>query len=82
MTDFNPLGILPADLTPSQKAKAKKLGKAAARSYKAAVEMKCMDCVAWYRPEAKNCLITTCPLWAANRKIFKGPTENIIEKGN
>ena len=35
-----------------------------------AIELKCMDCVAWYRPEAIRCEIQGCPLWAFNRRIF------------
>ena len=37
-----------------------------------AIELKCLDCAAWYRPEAARCDVTSCPLWAFNRRIFGG----------
>ena len=48
----------------------RRLGRSAAKSYKAAVTLKCLDCAAWYRLEAARCEIGTCPLWALNRRIF------------
>lgn len=35
-----------------------------------AIELKCLDCAAWYRPEAARCEIRGCALWAFNRRIF------------
>jgi len=35
-----------------------------------AIELKCLDCAAWERPEAVRCEISGCSLWAFNRRIF------------
>jgi hypothetical protein len=43
----------------------------AATSYQAAVELKCLECCAWERPEVKRCEIVGCPLWSLSRGIFK-----------
>ena len=47
-----------------------KLADRAPTSYRAAVELKCLDCCAWERIEARKCEIRGCPLWAASRRIF------------
>jgi len=68
---FKPLGTRPNDT--GYESRHKKLAAAAARgSYKASVELHCLACVAWNRPEARDCKIKHCPLWQVNRKIFKG----------
>ena len=36
-----------------------------------AIEVKCVECCGWSRPEAARCDIRSCPLWAMNRRIFK-----------
>ena len=35
-----------------------------------AIELKCLDCCAWSRPEAARCETRGCALWALNRRIF------------
>ena len=35
-----------------------------------AIELKCLDCSSWSRPEAVRCEIRRCALWAFNRRIF------------
>ena len=40
------------------------------RQAQAAIKLKCLDCCGWEYPEAKQCEIRTCPLWALNRRIF------------
>jgi hypothetical protein len=35
-----------------------------------AIELKCLECCAWSRPEASRCEITGCPLWAMNWRLF------------
>ncbi len=37
-----------------------------------AIKLKCLDCCGWEYEEAKRCEIRTCPLWALNRRIFRG----------
>ncbi len=37
-----------------------------------AIELKCLECCCWSRPEAARCRIPGCPLWALNRRIFGG----------
>jgi hypothetical protein len=66
----NPLELAPKDATESQKKRWKRLARRAGSSWRAAVELKCLDCCAWYRKEAKECQINTCALWQMNRKIF------------
>ncbi len=68
---FEPLATCP-------KAKRGRYGARAARAhvgFRAAVELKCLDCVSWDRPEAVRCQIRSCQLWAANRSIFGVPEE-------
>jgi hypothetical protein len=67
---FQPLALLPPDVPQRWKAHYQKLAARSAGSYRAAVTLKCLECVAWYRPEAARCEIATCPLWALNRRIF------------
>ena len=64
--DFNPLGNFNKD---EQKKYAKRARRAHS-SPKTAIELKCLECCAGQRAEAKICQITRCPLWAYNRKIF------------
>ena len=68
----NPPGYEPLKLAPS--GVKQKLARKAARtatSLRAAIEIKCIECCAWNRTEARNCEINTCALWASNRRIFK-----------
>lgn len=70
---FKPLALAPDDVPYASKMM--RLGAAAAKgSYKAACELKCMDCCAWDRKEVVKCEVRECPLWAINRKLFGGTT--------
>lgn len=68
--DFRPVGLLPARVPKRWRDYWVKLGEEAHHRYRAAVELKCVECCAWDRVEAKACDIVTCPLWALNRRIF------------
>lgn len=51
-----------------------KLAKSLARchgSYPVAIRLKCLDCSGWIYKEAKLCTVTSCPLWAIRRYVFK-----------
>ena len=67
---FHPLETLPDDVPRSYRRRWERLATTAASSYRAAVELKCLDCCAWQRAEAKHCEITGCPLWALSSRIF------------
>jgi len=67
---FQPLFSLPQDVPRRWKDHWLKLAERAITSYRAAVELKCLDCCAWHRTEARSCEIRECPLWAMSRKIF------------
>lgn len=64
---YDPLATCPDRLRERWRRKA-----AAARrgSMRAAVELQCLSCCAWDRPEVKRCAISGCPLYAVNRRIF------------
>jgi hypothetical protein len=79
-TEFNPMGMVPKDITASRKSALKKLGTRAKTSYKAAVILKCLECVAWYRPEILHCKIFTCPLYAVSVKIYGRKTDGDSEE--
>lgn len=69
---FDPLSTLPADGIPDTKRRRwERLAGQAGRSYRAAVELKCLDCVCWVRTEARDCIVTGCALWAISRRIFR-----------
>jgi hypothetical protein len=70
-SQFQPLSSLPENVPRRWKSHWLKLAGQAATSYRAAVELKCLDCCAWQRTEARSCEIRGCPLWAVNRRIFK-----------
>lgn len=70
--DYSPLGLMPEDTPPRWKALYRKLAGRAPRRYRDAVYLKCVECVAWERAEARRCEIVTCPLWIHNFTIFKG----------
>jgi len=72
---FRPTATMPKSATPDRRRRWERLGTRAARSYRAAVELHCLDCVCWYRTEARGCAISTCSLWALNRRIFGGDAE-------
>ena len=68
---YAPLGLMPKGLGNRWKVMYEKLARKAFKQYRAAVYLKCIECVAWDRPEAFRCQITTCSLWGHNRRIFK-----------
>jgi hypothetical protein len=39
-------------------------------SGRAAIELKCLECCAWDRPEAKRCAIRSCAIWPISSRIF------------
>jgi len=67
---FQPLSSLPESVPRRWWSHWLKLGGQAATSYRAAVELKCLDCCAWQRTEARRCEIQGCPLWAVSGRIF------------
>lgn len=69
---FEPLATLPTVVPASYRGRWERLAREAASSYRAAVELKCLDCACWQRLEAKRCEIASCPLWALNGRIFGG----------
>jgi len=68
---FQPLSNLPQDVSRRWRKHWLKLADQAATSYRAAVELKCLECFAWQRTEARRCEIWGCPLWAVNGRIFQ-----------
>jgi hypothetical protein len=46
-----------------------------------AIELKCLECCAWSRPEAARCEITGCPLWEMNRRVFGGTASRRARSG-
>ena len=71
---FRPTATMPADVPERWRLYWGRLAGKAARSYRAAVELHCLDCVCWHRVEARDCAISTCSLWALNRRIFARET--------
>ncbi len=67
---FEPLSTLPLDVPDSYRGRWERLASRAATSYRAAVELKCLECSSWERTEAKRCEIAGCPLWALSGRIF------------
>ena len=67
--DFQPLAMCPEDARSRFERRARLAGE---QSMRAAIELKCIDCCGWSRPEAARCEIRTCPLWAMNQRVFKG----------
>ena len=65
--EFRPLAMCPEDARSRFERRARLAGD---RSMRAAIELKCIDCCGWSRPEAARCEIRTCPLYAMNRRIF------------
>ncbi len=64
--EFEPLSTCPDSLRERYASRAKR----ADTSLKSAIELKCLECCAWDRPEVKRCQIGTCPLYALNRRWF------------
>ena len=69
-TAFQPLSNLPENVPRRWRSHWRKLADQAATSYRAAVELKCLECCAWQRTEARSCEIRGCPLWAVSQRIF------------
>ena len=67
---FSTLSTLPSNVPFSYRRRWERLAARAATSYRAAVELKCLECCAWERTEAKRCALNGCPLWALCRRIF------------
>ena len=67
---FQPLSNLPQYVPRRWRSHWLKLADQASTSYRAAVELKCLDCCAWQRTEARRCEVRGCPLWAVSRRIF------------
>jgi hypothetical protein len=68
---FQPLSNLPENVPRRWRSHWLKLAGRAATSYRAAVELKCLDCCAWERTEARSCNIRGCPLWAVSARVFQ-----------
>ena len=71
MSTFNPLQTMPAAVSDMRRQRWERLASKADRSYRAAVELKCLECCAWQRSEAQRCELTGCPLHAMNQRIFR-----------
>jgi hypothetical protein len=67
---FEPLATVLSDAPASYRRRWERLASQATSSYRAAVELKCCECVAWQRVEAKRCEIRSCPLWVLSGRIF------------
>ncbi len=67
---FDPLANMPADLPATRQRRCRKLAEKADHQYRAAVELKCIECCAWQRSEVKRCAVRSCPLWLLRRRIF------------
>ena len=73
---FQPLSSLPEKVPRRWRSHWLKLAGRAARSYRAAVELKCLDCCAWERAEARRCEIRGGALWAVSGRIFARPSRS------
>ena len=65
---YDPLALAPEKAKP-------RYAKTAERSHTqpmAAIKLTCLDCCGWEYTEAKRCEVKSCPMWAFNRRIFKG----------
>jgi hypothetical protein len=73
---FLPLSNLPQDVPRRWRNHWLKVADRAATSYRAAVELKCLECCAWQKTEARTCEIRGCPLWAVGKRIFGTSTRS------
>ena len=71
---FRPIATMPKDVPETKRIRWEKLAKIADRAFPA-IELHCLDCVCWNRPEAADCQISSCSLWLLNRRIFKVKNE-------
>jgi len=67
---FQPLSKLPQDVPRRWRDHWMKLADQATSSYRAAAELKCLECCAWRRTEARSCEIRGYPLWAVGKRIL------------
>jgi hypothetical protein len=67
---FQPLSKLPQDVPRRWRDHWMKLADQATSSYRAAAELKCLECCAWRRTEARSCDIRGYPLWAVGERIL------------
>ena len=78
---FQPLATLPRDVPGSYRRRWERLATQATTSYRAAVELKCLECCCRERTEVKRCDITGCPLWALSCRIFGRSTGVAMASG-
>lgn len=64
--EFDPLGTCPTELRERYQRRADLAEKHPMK----AIELKCIECCGWDRPEAARCELSDCPLWALNRRLF------------
>ena len=67
---FAPLVTMPKDVPEQKRGRWERLAKRAATQPRAAIELKCLECCAWYRPEVLQCQIAGCALFALSVRIF------------
>ncbi len=65
--EFQPLATCP----PVARTRFERRARLAADQPMRAIELKCLECCGWSRPEATRCEIRGCPLWLMNRRVFK-----------
>ena len=68
---FDPLGWCPQPLRRRFERRAAQ----AARQPMRAIELKCLECCCWDRPEVMRCENRRCPLWVLSRRIFGSTAE-------
>jgi hypothetical protein len=73
--EFEPLAMCPREL----RLRYQRRADLAAGRPMTAIELKCLDCVGWVYAEARQCGITSCPLWAASRRIFRRGTPTLAQ---
>ena len=73
---FLPLSNLPQNVPRRWRNHWLKVADRAATSYRAAVKLKCLECCAWQRTEARTCEIRWCPLWAVSKRVFGTSTRS------
>ncbi len=67
---FRPIATMPKGAPKKYRLRWERLARLAAHRSFAAIELHCLDCVCWERAEARDCALSTCSLWALNRRIF------------
>lgn len=69
MKKFDPIKYDIDDNTPKRLIS---LSKKAKTSYKSSIKLFCLECQGYEYSAAKECDCNTCPLWASNKRIFRG----------